>query len=199
MWRGAYFSLGFWAGARGRRYISCRARRRRSLNGQQLQRQRRRALRAKFGIETIYCVHTVSLRRTQRAVPKRNAQDRVADGGWYAWFWTRQALDARRTGSTLPNSYLDGRTTGSEVGLVAYRAGGRVDSEAGGSNSEIHDQGRARAVLMHLSGTNSIIQRRRSFYQGRAMASAEQHLGVNLNPGRDTDAILRCKFNHGWA
>jgi hypothetical protein len=28
------------------------------------------------------------------AVPKRNAQDRVADGGWYAWFWSRQARDA---------------------------------------------------------------------------------------------------------
>ena len=126
-------------------------------------------------------------------MPKRNAQDRVADGGWYAWFWTWQALDARRTGSTLPNSYLDGRTTGSEVGLVVYRAGGRVDSEAGGRNSEIHNQGRARAVVMHSSGTE------KEFYQGRAMASAEQHLGVNLNPGRDTDAIPRCKFNHGWA
>ena len=76
---------------------------------------------------------------------------------------------------------------------MVYLAGGRVDSEACGRNSEIHDQGRALAVVMHSSGTE------KEFYQDRAMASAEQHLGVNLNPGRDTDAILRCKFNHGWA
>ena len=30
---------------------------------------------------------------SQRALSKKIAQDRVADGGWYAWFWTRLALD----------------------------------------------------------------------------------------------------------
>ena len=29
------------------------------------------------------------------------AQDRVTDGGWYAWFWTRLALDKRGTGAAL--------------------------------------------------------------------------------------------------
>jgi hypothetical protein len=36
-----------------------------------------------------------------RAVTKRYAQARVADGGWYAWFWARQARDAGRQRAEL--------------------------------------------------------------------------------------------------
>ena len=32
---------------------------------------------------------------------KRNAHARVADGGWYAWFWARQARDAGRQRAEL--------------------------------------------------------------------------------------------------
>ena len=36
-----------------------------------------------------------------RAVTKKYAQARVEDGGWYAWFWPRQARDAGgRSGKT---------------------------------------------------------------------------------------------------
>ena len=54
--------------------------------------------RTEFWIENIYSVHKVSMRETQHALSKKIAQDRVADGGWYAWFWTRFVLDARLTG-----------------------------------------------------------------------------------------------------
>ena len=61
----------------------------------------RRVARAKFWIENSYSVHRVSMRKTQCALSKKIAQDKVTDGGWYAWFWTRLALDARQAGSTL--------------------------------------------------------------------------------------------------
>ena len=39
-----------------------------------------------------------------RAVTKRNAHARVADGGWYAWFWARQARDAGRQWAELASA-----------------------------------------------------------------------------------------------
>ena len=72
-----------------------------TVAGRKQQRQQRSTgatLQAKFWIENIYSVHKVSMRETQHALSKKIAQDRVADGGWYAWFWTRLVLDACLTG-----------------------------------------------------------------------------------------------------
>ena len=44
---------------------------------------------------------TVSIVQVPLRLYTKIAQDKVTDGGWYAWFWTRLALDARQAGSTL--------------------------------------------------------------------------------------------------
>jgi hypothetical protein len=55
-----------------------------------------------FGLNS-YIVTVCPEREPRSVVPKRNAQDRVADGGWYAWFWSRQAPSGSLTEAALGN------------------------------------------------------------------------------------------------
>jgi hypothetical protein len=94
-----------------------------------------------------------------------------------------------------------GQLTASEVGLVISLAGCRqqVDSEAAGRNSE---NTRPRTGPGHIMALTHLPETEKESYQVRGTASAEEHLGVNLNQSsmtRETDAISRRKCNHGWA